>query len=120
MAEIKWLIRAGEDGYLIDEFARGFVAIGWHKIGDLSTVTSPEEIRERYNSAYPDERQGRAPHDVSMIYKFCCEFEADRSDNPLTLLGLDELASLIVTHYESFDIEGRVLMPLVRVYFPAE
>ena len=29
MAEIKWLVRAGEDGYLIDEFARGFVAIGW-------------------------------------------------------------------------------------------
>ena len=40
-------------------------------------------------------------------------YEADRSD-------VDELASLIVNHYEGFDIEGRVLMPLVRVYFPAE
>ncbi len=330
MPEIKWMVRAGEGSYLIDEFARGFIAIGWYELGDLSAVTSPDEIRERYDRAYPDERQGRAPHDVSMIYKFRstleadqkvvtydrqnreyligritsdyyydadeiadyphlrrvdwlgrvsrdvlsvssrnslggiqtlfsvneevsaellshlgeltssedteegddgldqiredtverahelikdrllrlspdemeelaaailramgyrarvmprgadrgvdvlaspdglgleeprikvqvkhrsetamgaqdirgflgglragdkalyistggftreARYEADRSDNPLTLLGLDELASLIVTHYESFDIEGRVLMPLVRVYFPAE
>jgi restriction system protein len=48
------------------------------------------------------------------------KYEADRSIIPLTLLGLDELASLIVSHYESFDIEGRVLMPLVKVFFPAE
>ena len=47
-------------------------------------------------------------------------YEEDRSNVPLTLLGLDDLADLIVRHYEGFDIEGRVLMPLVRVYFPAE
>ena len=57
MAEIMWLVRAGEDGYLIDEFARGFVAIGWHRIGDLSKITSQEEIRELYNRAYPDQNQ---------------------------------------------------------------
>jgi len=47
-------------------------------------------------------------------------YEADRSNVPLTLLGLDDLASLIVDHYESFDLEGRALMPLVMVYWPAE
>ncbi len=70
MAEIKWLVRAGKDGYLIEEFVRGFIAIGWHELGDLSTVTSREEVRERYNRAYPDERPGRAALAVSMIYKF--------------------------------------------------
>ena len=48
------------------------------------------------------------------------KYEADRSIIPLTLLALDELADLVVSHYESFDIEGRVLIPLVKVFFPAE
>lgn len=49
MAEIMWLVRAGEDGYLIDEFARGFVAIGWHKLGDLSEARDPDEhIQNRF------------------------------------------------------------------------
>ncbi len=48
------------------------------------------------------------------------KYEAARSNIPLTLLGLDELANLIVTHYESFDTEGKMLIPLVKVYFPTE
>ena len=67
MAEIKWLVRAGQGGYLIDEFARGFIAIGWHELGDLSTVTAQKETRERYNRAYPDEKPARAALAVSMI-----------------------------------------------------
>ena len=181
MAEIKWLVRAGEDGYLIDEFARGFVAIGWHKIGDLSAVNSDEEISELYNRAYPDANlramgyktrvmpKGRdrgvdvlASRDglgleeprikvevkhrsgTSMgsqdIRSFLgglregekalyistggftqeAKYEADRSKIPLTLLELNDLADLIVDHYENFDIEGKRLMPLVKVYFPTE
>ena len=68
MAEIKWLVRAGQGGYLIEEFvARGFIAIGWHELGDLSTVTAQKETRERYNRAYPDEKPARAALAVSMI-----------------------------------------------------
>ena len=67
MAEIMWMVRAGEGSYLIDEFARGFVAIGWHKLGDLSEVISQEDIREQYNSEYPDEKPARAALAVSMI-----------------------------------------------------
>jgi restriction system protein len=48
------------------------------------------------------------------------KYEADRSNIPITLLNLDELASLVVTHYDAFDIEGRVLLPLARVYWPVE
>jgi restriction system protein len=47
-------------------------------------------------------------------------YEADRSNIPITLLNLDELATLVVTHYENFDVEGRVLIPLTRLYWPAE
>ena len=47
-------------------------------------------------------------------------YEADRANNPLTLLDLDDLASLVVTHYQNFDLEGQALIPLVSVYWPAE
>ncbi len=79
MAEIMWMVRAGQGGYLIEEFVtRELIAIGWHKLGDLSTVTSQEEIRERYDCAYPNERPGRAAHAVSMIYKFRSTLEANQ------------------------------------------
>lgn len=47
-------------------------------------------------------------------------YEADRSSIPITLLDLDDLAELLVTHYDRFDSEGRALIPLVQVYWPAE
>jgi len=71
MAETMWMVRAGEDGYLIEEFDRGcIIAIGWHKIGDLSAVTSEEEISELYNHAYPDEKLFKARLAISMICRF--------------------------------------------------
>jgi len=47
-------------------------------------------------------------------------YEADRSTFPLTLVDLDDLADLIVNHYGSFDLEGRALIPLVRIYWPVD
>lgn len=47
-------------------------------------------------------------------------YEAERSTLPLTLVDLDDLADLIVTHYETFDLEGRALIPLVRIYWPLD
>lgn len=47
-------------------------------------------------------------------------YEADRANVPITLLNLDELASLVVTHYENFDMDGRVLIPLTRLYWPVD
>ncbi len=70
MSEVMWLVRAGEEGYLISEFARGFIAIGWHELGDLSAATSEEEIRERYIRTYPDENPSKAGNAVAMICKF--------------------------------------------------
>lgn len=47
-------------------------------------------------------------------------YEAERSTFPLTLVDLDDLADLIVNHYEQFDLEGRALIPLVRIYWPVD
>lgn len=47
-------------------------------------------------------------------------YEAERANVPLTLIDIDDLANLIVTHYEQFDVEGKTLLPLVKIYWPAE
>lgn len=79
MAETMWMVRAGEGGYLIEEFvAGGFIAIGWHKLGDLREVTSQEKIRELYDHTYSGEKPGKAALDVSMIYKFRCKLEVNQ------------------------------------------
>lgn len=48
------------------------------------------------------------------------KYEAERSSVPATLVDLDELAELVVSHYEAFDMDGRALVPLVKVYWPVE
>ena len=47
-------------------------------------------------------------------------YEAERANIPVTLIDIDLLADLVVTNYERFDIEGQRLLPLVKVYWPAE
>jgi len=64
------MVRAGEQGYLFDEFARGFVGIGWNDLGDLNRITSQEEIRRTYDPAYQHENPAKAPNAVAMIWKF--------------------------------------------------
>lgn len=47
------------------------------------------------------------------------QYEADRSNVPLTLIGLPELRELLVEHYEALDLETKQLVPLTRLYWPA-
>lgn len=47
-------------------------------------------------------------------------YEAERSENPIRLVDLDELALLILQHYEQFDSAGRAILPLQKVYWPVE
>jgi restriction system protein len=48
------------------------------------------------------------------------KYEASQSNIPVMLLDLDELAILVVTHYKNFDLKGRALISLIRVYWRAE
>ena len=48
-----WMVRAGENAFLIDDFKEdNIVAIGW-EIGDLSGK-NPSEIKEIMARKYPD------------------------------------------------------------------
>lgn len=46
------------------------------------------------------------------------KYEAERSSIPLTLIDIDELASIISLHYDNFSAEGKSLLPLKKVYIP--
>ncbi|MBP6865770.1 MAG: restriction endonuclease [Candidatus Didemnitutus sp.] len=48
------------------------------------------------------------------------KYEAERANIPLTLIDLSDLAQLVTEHYETFDPRGRALIPLVKIYRPAE
>lgn len=45
-------------------------------------------------------------------------YEADRASIPITLMDLDDLVLAIVEHYDDMDMDTRVLIPLVNVYWP--
>jgi restriction system protein len=65
-----WMVRAGEGGEVIDAFARGFVAVGWHELSDLSAVTTREAMRDLYLKAFPDANAAKAAGDIAMLFKF--------------------------------------------------
>lgn len=65
-----WMVRAGEAGYLFDEFAAGTVGIGWNELGDLALISSQEEIRRIYDASYQNENPSKASNAVAMIWKF--------------------------------------------------
>lgn len=45
-------------------------------------------------------------------------YEAERAQNPLTLMDLDDLVQAIIEHYETMDMETRVLLPLAKIFWP--
>jgi restriction system protein len=65
-----WMIRAGEGAFLAQEFAKGYVSIGWNRTGDLANAKSIETIREAYERSYPNQKPGRASNQVTVIHRF--------------------------------------------------
>ncbi|XEV12393.1 restriction endonuclease (plasmid) [Vibrio alginolyticus] len=46
------------------------------------------------------------------------KYEADRANVPVMLIDLDALLNLIILHYDDFDIDTRILLPLAKIYWP--
>lgn len=45
-------------------------------------------------------------------------YEADRTNQNLTLMDADDLGKAIVDHYDRMDSEARALLPLKKIYWP--
>src|SRR5688500_2494094 len=65
-----WMVRAGESGRLFEEFEKGYIAVGWVDMGDVSKLDTREKMAAAYITAYPDSAVGRRPNDIAMIDKF--------------------------------------------------
>lgn len=66
---------------------------------------------------------GRNPSDKCLYistggFSKDAKYEAERSNVPLKLLDIDDLANLISLHYDNFSAEGKILLPLKKVYLP--
>ena len=78
-----WMVRAGEQGYLYDEFlSKKVVAIGWNEIGDLTHVKTPEEIKARLRTEYPQARPGQIDNYAGQISRF--RFGINKGEQVLT------------------------------------
>jgi restriction system protein len=45
-------------------------------------------------------------------------YEAERSNITVKLMSLDDLARACIEYYETFDSEGKAILPLMRLYWP--
>lgn len=75
MTDAAWLVRAGNDNELIDEFTDGaFIAIGW-RIGDVSATPSRDEVKQAYRETYPDHNSRRVGVNAGQVYRFAHEVD---------------------------------------------
>ncbi|MET4734903.1 restriction system protein [Thalassospira sp. MBR-102] len=71
-----WVARAGRYGErenLALEEGRAF--IGWGELGDLSKISSREEVLERVEQTYPDLKLGTARNHAGQVFNFVKSFE---------------------------------------------
>lgn len=45
-------------------------------------------------------------------------YEAERANNPITLINMDMLVNIILQYYDNFDPDTRTLIPLTKIYWP--
>lgn len=72
-----WLVRAGEEGYLIDEFVKGYVGVGFNRMGDMASIKSQDGMYELYVKSYPDVKEGKIGNAVAMAFKFRSVMQVD-------------------------------------------
>ena len=69
-----WMVRAGENAFLIDDFKElNIVVIGW-KLSDLSNK-SPNEIKELMKEKYPQANKASLNIYSAQVTRFVYEFD---------------------------------------------
>jgi restriction system protein len=70
-----WMVRAGEDAYLIEDFLKKkVVAIGWDKVGDLTSMTDANIIKAKLRKVYPEFKDGQINNFAGQLLRFRNEF----------------------------------------------
>jgi restriction system protein len=74
-AKRMWMVRAGEGGFLINEFIENnLVAIGWNELQDLNQYSDVATLKEAFRSTYPECKDGKVNISAGQIFRFLYEF----------------------------------------------
>ena len=65
-----WMVRAGERGRLVEDFEKGFVAIGWSDLGNLNSLTNKEKVAAAFETTYPGRKPSKKAKCVGVLNKF--------------------------------------------------
>jgi len=66
-----WMVRAGRHGEREQEaIEKGFVAIGWDELPDLSELSSREELASLYRKLYPNAKKRTVANEVGQVWRF--------------------------------------------------
>lgn len=69
-----WMVRAGEGGWLFDEFERqSVVSVGWHEMGPLQALKSRAEFVAAAERAYPGGKKFSLAISAGQLYRFVRE-----------------------------------------------
>lgn len=78
-----WMVRAGRNAFLAQEFEeKGYVALVWNEIGDLTLIKSPKELPKLHEEAYGKEKIGKQRMSLGQITRF--RFEMKIGDRVIT------------------------------------
>jgi restriction system protein len=71
-----WLVRAGRHGER-EQFAvdHGFAVVGWHEIGDLSSIASRDEMVEAVREAHVDAAEKKVINHAAQLWAFVNRIE---------------------------------------------
>jgi restriction system protein len=71
MDKTAWFVRAGRDGWALEQFiSKGVVAIGWDELGDLSKIKTITELEEKSEEAFKDSREGQKRNFLGQLTSF--------------------------------------------------
>jgi len=100
-----WMVRAGRHGEW-EELAleKGVVVIVWELLGDLSTVRTKDELREKIVEAYPGKPKGWVSNLLGQLWGFIREIKM----GDLVGLPMKKQASIAIGKVEG-DYEYKVL-----------
>lgn len=95
-----WIVRAGEGGYLFEDFEKGLVAIGWSAMGDVSALDTRKKMADAYIAAYPDSKEGKRPNQIAMVDKFRNEMQVGETVVTYDPQSRNYLVGEITSNYE--------------------
>lgn len=77
MVKTMWMVRAGENAYLIKDFKKKkYVAIGWNKTGDISKIKDKEKIKILVEENYKRySKKSQISTAAGQIYRFLTDFK---------------------------------------------